>query len=127
MGITWNEQTDAKLLVGILTTSNVKFDHKALAEFIGPECTTSAVQHRIQRLKVRAEAPEQDGEKTTSSPAETPKRGRGRPKKNADVDGSPVSKKVKTAVPKNGVKAGSEKSNGKTDGTNEVEEEEIAC
>ncbi|GAQ33806.1 uncharacterized protein AtWU_05455 [Aspergillus tubingensis] len=107
MPMTWNETNDAKLLVGILTTTNVKIDMHALANFMGPGCTVSAVQHRIQRLKDKVSTSTPGG--TASSPAtgttsttmtspgnETPttptpatpeKRKRGRPRKNPVAGG----------------------------------------
>ncbi|GLB03642.1 hypothetical protein AtubIFM57258_008883 [Aspergillus tubingensis] len=106
MPMTWNETNDAKLLVGILTTTNVKIDMHALAKFMGPGCTVSAVQHRIQRLKDKVSTSTPGG--TASSPAttatttmtspgnETPttptpatpeKRKRGRPRKNPIAGG----------------------------------------
>ncbi|GLA71732.1 hypothetical protein AtubIFM55763_002212 [Aspergillus tubingensis] len=107
MPMTWNETADARLLVGILTTTNVKIDMHALAKFMGPGCTVSAVQHRIQRLKDKVSTSTPGG--TASSPAtgttsttmtspgnETPttptpatpeKRKRGRPRKNPVAGG----------------------------------------
>ncbi|PWY86891.1 hypothetical protein BO70DRAFT_427886 [Aspergillus heteromorphus CBS 117.55] len=56
MPMSWNETADAKLLIGILHTSSVKLDFAALAQYMGPDCTVSAVQHRIQRLKDKVSA-----------------------------------------------------------------------
>ncbi|OJI86900.1 hypothetical protein ASPTUDRAFT_188249 [Aspergillus tubingensis CBS 134.48] len=111
MPMTWNETNDARLLVGILTTTNVKLDMHALANFMGPGCTVSAVQHRIQRLKDKVSTSTPGG--TASSPAtgttsttmtspgnETPttptpatpeKRKRGRPRKNPVAGGGEAS------------------------------------
>ncbi|PWY94920.1 hypothetical protein BO94DRAFT_571575 [Aspergillus sclerotioniger CBS 115572] len=96
MPMAWNETADAKLLVGILTTTNVKLDMHALANYMGPGCTVSAVQHRIQRLKEKVVAAATDsapgslgdGAATmTAGPVATPeKRKRGRPKKTTTVD-----------------------------------------
>ncbi|RAH62091.1 hypothetical protein BO85DRAFT_474625 [Aspergillus piperis CBS 112811] len=107
MPMTWNEVTDAKLLVGILTTTNVKLDMHALAKFMGPGCTVSAVQHRIQRLKDKvstsgtASSPATTATTTMTSPGnETPttptpatpeKRKRGRPRKNPVAGGGEAS------------------------------------
>ncbi|GCB26646.1 hypothetical protein AAWM_09531 [Aspergillus awamori] len=114
MPMTWNETTDARLLVGILTTTNVKLDMHALAKFMGPGCTVSAVQHRIQRLKDKvAVAPtststtpggtaSSPGTTTTmtspgnetptnSTPATPEKRKRGRPRKNPVAGGGEAS------------------------------------
>ncbi|BCR95753.1 uncharacterized protein AKAW2_20693A [Aspergillus luchuensis] len=107
MPMTWNEVTDARLLVGILTTTNVKLDMHALAKFMGPGCTVSAVQHRIQRLKDKvstsgtASSPATTTATTMTSPGnETPttptpatpeKRKRGRPRKNPVVGGGEAS------------------------------------
>ncbi|GES58708.1 AT hook motif protein [Aspergillus terreus] len=101
MGINWNEQADARLLVGVLTTTHQKLDYKALAEFMGRDCTVSAVQHRIQRLKEKIKMPPSDSGSVSASATPTPtaspaKRGRGRPKKNvAAVAEEPRAKKVK--------------------------------
>ncbi|OJJ86770.1 uncharacterized protein ASPGLDRAFT_1267919 [Aspergillus glaucus CBS 516.65] len=51
MPMTWNDQSDAKLLVAILHTTSAKLDYAAIAEYMGPECTKVAVQIRITRLK----------------------------------------------------------------------------
>ncbi|KAJ5386302.1 hypothetical protein N7509_008843 [Penicillium cosmopolitanum] len=70
MAITWDAEADAKLLVGIVTTSNTAIDFEKLAEFMGQGkypptafllkrnlasyCTVSALRHRIQRIKEKA-------------------------------------------------------------------------
>ncbi|GKZ18577.1 hypothetical protein AbraIFM66951_003458 [Aspergillus brasiliensis] len=108
MPMTWNETTDARLLVGILTTTSVKLDMHALAKFMGPGCTVSAVQHRIQRLKDKVgtvSTTSTPGEMTASpattstlttltspgnetpTPATPEKRKRGRPRKNPVAGG----------------------------------------
>ncbi|KAL4929233.1 uncharacterized protein BDV17DRAFT_290885 [Aspergillus undulatus] len=51
MPMIWNDQADAKLLVAIISTNDAKLNWSAIAEYMGPECSVSAVQHRIQRLK----------------------------------------------------------------------------
>ncbi|RAK91614.1 hypothetical protein BO79DRAFT_215300 [Aspergillus costaricaensis CBS 115574] len=112
MPMTWNETNDAKLLVGILTTTNVKIDMHALANFMGPGCTVSAVQHRIQRLKDKVSTSTPGGTAsspvttattsttmtspgnetpTTPTPATPEKRKRGRPRKNPVVGGGEAS------------------------------------
>ncbi|GLA61674.1 hypothetical protein AtubIFM56815_002533 [Aspergillus tubingensis] len=118
MPMTWNETNDARLLVGILTTTNVKIDMHALANFMGPGCTVSAVQHRIQRLKDKVSTSTPGG--TASSPAtgttsttmtspgnETPttptpatpeKRKRGRPRKNPVAGGGEASTSSSTTT-----------------------------
>lgn len=90
MGINWNEQADARLLVGVLSTTHQKLDYRALAEFMGKNCTVSAVQHRIKRLKEKIKTPPSDSGSASASAPPTPtaspaKRGRGRPKKNVAV------------------------------------------
>ncbi|OGM45710.1 AT hook motif protein [Aspergillus bombycis] len=106
MPINWTDpQADAKLLVGIITLHNVKLDHKALAEFMGQECTASAIQHRVQRIKdkVRTDptvegtiagtspgaAPQQEEGSTSDLSPTKPKRGR--PAKRG-AKGSPTKK-----------------------------------
>ncbi|PWY85165.1 hypothetical protein BO83DRAFT_1194 [Aspergillus eucalypticola CBS 122712] len=109
MPMTWNETNDAKLLVGILTTTNVKLDMHALANFMGPGCTVSAVQHRIQRLKDKVSSTSTPGgtasspatgttmtspgneKPTTPTPATPEKRKRGRPRKNPVAGGGEAS------------------------------------
>ncbi|PYH77547.1 hypothetical protein BO82DRAFT_435803 [Aspergillus uvarum CBS 121591] len=54
MPMTWNNTADAKLLLAILKTANVKPDYDRIAQYLGPECTPIAAQRRIQRLKERA-------------------------------------------------------------------------
>ncbi|KAL4999277.1 hypothetical protein BDV10DRAFT_56857 [Aspergillus recurvatus] len=97
MPMTWNEQADAKLLVAIIATNTVKLDWKAIAEFMGTECTPIAVQRRIQRIKEKAKAgesaPANDGDANGSGngdaadtcvsvPVTPEKRKRGRAMKN---------------------------------------------
>ncbi|KAF7118535.1 hypothetical protein CNMCM5793_008065 [Aspergillus hiratsukae] len=84
MPMTWSHEADAKLLLGILTTSNVEPDYEALAKYMGPECTVYAIQHRIRKLKTDAGATGVDGD--SSVPATPEKRKRGRPKKDANGD-----------------------------------------
>ncbi|PYH36827.1 uncharacterized protein BO87DRAFT_423801 [Aspergillus neoniger CBS 115656] len=111
MPMTWNETNDARLLVGILTTTNVKIDMHALANFMGPGCTVSAVQHRIQRLKDKVSTSTPGGTAsspgtgttsttmtspgnetpTTPTPATPEKRKRGRPRKNPVAGGGEAS------------------------------------
>ncbi|PYI19285.1 hypothetical protein BO86DRAFT_398890 [Aspergillus japonicus CBS 114.51] len=54
MPMTWNDTADAKLLLAILKTANVKPDYDRIAQYLGPECTPIAAQRRIQRLRERA-------------------------------------------------------------------------
>ncbi|KAB8067701.1 hypothetical protein BDV29DRAFT_163087 [Aspergillus leporis] len=85
MPMNWTDQADARLLVGIITLHSVKLDHKALAQFMGPDCTPSAIQHRIQRLKEKVQNTSsadntssqqaQDDGSAVASPSK-PKRGR---------------------------------------------------
>ncbi|KAI9931484.1 hypothetical protein ASPWEDRAFT_25641 [Aspergillus wentii DTO 134E9] len=79
MPITWNDQNDAKLLVSILSTTTMKPDYKAIAKCMGPECTVSAVQHRIQRLKERVQINKPDADDGAASPSPSTPKKRGRP------------------------------------------------
>ncbi|GIJ84726.1 hypothetical protein Asppvi_003577 [Aspergillus pseudoviridinutans] len=88
MPMTWGHEADAKLLLGIIATSNVKPDYEALAKYMGPDCTVYAIQHRIRKLKDAGAAASADGD--SSTPATPEKRKRGRPKK--DTNGDAVSK-----------------------------------
>ncbi|KAL3476806.1 hypothetical protein BJX99DRAFT_258140 [Aspergillus californicus] len=54
MPMIWNDQADAKLLMAIIAKSDAKLNWTAIAEYMGPDCTISALQHRVQRLKDRA-------------------------------------------------------------------------
>ncbi|OJJ74895.1 hypothetical protein ASPBRDRAFT_204959 [Aspergillus brasiliensis CBS 101740] len=121
MPMTWNETTDARLLVGILTTTSVKLDMHALAKFMGPGCTVSAVQHRIQRLKDKVgtvSTTSTPGEMTASpattstlttmtspgnetpTPATPEKRKRGRPRKNPVAGGGGTTAPAAAKKPK---------------------------
>ncbi|RAL02418.1 uncharacterized protein BO80DRAFT_443729 [Aspergillus ibericus CBS 121593] len=121
MPMNWNDTADAKLLVGILATTNVKLDMPALASYMGPGCTVSAVQHRIQRLKEKVGASTAaaassapgtpgDGTATMTAPANGPgpasvvptpeKRKRGRPKKTTTADTVEDSENVAAPTPK---------------------------
>ncbi|PKY03413.1 hypothetical protein P168DRAFT_283156 [Aspergillus campestris IBT 28561] len=58
MPMNWNADTDAKLLVGILMqlrSAGVKVNTYELAVFMGPECTPSAIENRIVRLRRQVE------------------------------------------------------------------------
>ncbi|KAE8388307.1 hypothetical protein BDV23DRAFT_185527 [Aspergillus alliaceus] len=116
MPIKWGEQADARLLVGIITLHSFKLDHKALAEFMGQDCTASAIQHRVQRIKemVRNSSPtkdtaaatspgsathaeEEDGDVAPDSTPTKPKRGRPA-KRGTKSSGGPACKRVKAQV-----------------------------
>ncbi|RHZ65665.1 uncharacterized protein CDV56_107690 [Aspergillus thermomutatus] len=85
MPMTWSHKADAKLFLGVLSTSNIKPDYEALAKYMGPDCTVKAIQHRIGRLKTDAGVVvAADGD--SSAPATPEKRKRGRPKKDANGD-----------------------------------------
>ncbi|KAL3461117.1 hypothetical protein BJX64DRAFT_289685 [Aspergillus heterothallicus] len=104
MPMVWNDQADAKLLVAIISTSNAKLNHAAIAEFMGSvndsianallhqiDCTASSVQHRIQRLREKVKTIDGSADGTTpgngTTEGNTTPRKRGRPKKSvAAVD-----------------------------------------
>ncbi|KAE8356627.1 hypothetical protein BDV28DRAFT_82779 [Aspergillus coremiiformis] len=78
MPMTWTDQADARLLVGIILLHNFKIDHRALATFMGKDCSVSAIQHRIQRIKERVRndsSPSRTAATTTSESA--PQQGEG--------------------------------------------------
>ncbi|PYH99945.1 hypothetical protein BO71DRAFT_393913 [Aspergillus ellipticus CBS 707.79] len=85
MPMTWNDTADAKLLIGILQTSPVKLEFAPLAEYMGPSCTVSAIQHRIQRLKEKVSAVATG---TESGPA-TPSKKAGTAATGAETVGTP--------------------------------------
>ncbi|GAQ11555.1 hypothetical protein ALT_8876 [Aspergillus lentulus] len=83
MPMTWDHEADAKLLLRIFMTSNIKLDYEDLAKHMGPDCTTIAIQRRIQRLKMDPRAGSAvNGD--SSTPATPEKRKRGRPKKDTN-------------------------------------------
>ncbi|KAF4152063.1 hypothetical protein CNMCM8927_006681 [Aspergillus lentulus] len=83
MPMTWDHEADAKLLLRIFKTSNIKLDYEDLAKHMGPDCTTIAIQRRIQRLKMDPRAGSAvNGD--SSTPATPEKRKRGRPKKDTN-------------------------------------------
>ncbi|KAE8152431.1 hypothetical protein BDV25DRAFT_137880 [Aspergillus avenaceus] len=75
MPIAWTAEADAKLLVAIISTSKMKIDLKAVAAFMGPECTVSSVQHRINRIKDKVKDPNA-ASSAEASPEKPRKRGR---------------------------------------------------
>ncbi|KAL2795351.1 hypothetical protein BJX66DRAFT_336916 [Aspergillus keveii] len=81
MPMVWNDQADAKLLLAIINMTTTKLNHPAIAEYMGPDCTASAVQHRIQRIKEKAKNNPVLGNSTTEGG--TPEKKRGRPRKSA--------------------------------------------
>ncbi|PLB45246.1 hypothetical protein P170DRAFT_479765 [Aspergillus steynii IBT 23096] len=101
MPMNWNDQADARLLVAILQTMTGKLDTAAIAKHMGTECTVSAIQHRIQRIKEKAanagenDSPAAEQTSAAASPAPSPeKRKRGRPAGTKKVN-KPVAKKAK--------------------------------
>ncbi|KAL4884403.1 hypothetical protein BJY04DRAFT_215372 [Aspergillus karnatakaensis] len=106
MPISWDDQKDAKLLMGIITISGAKCDWKAVSAYMGPEVTPIAVQRRFQRLKEKAASDptpattdgNSNGSKVSNDTASDAgasvatglKRKRGRPAKNANTAGSAV-------------------------------------
>ncbi|KAJ9638711.1 uncharacterized protein PV06_02135 [Exophiala oligosperma] len=99
MPMTWNADTDAKLFAAVLATSDVKVNHAAVAQIMGPECTAKAVIHRINNIKIKAtkaDATTVEGTLPASAKTPTPKRGR-KVKTEADEEESPT-KKTKTAA-----------------------------
>ncbi|KAH1430973.1 hypothetical protein KXW29_005389 [Aspergillus fumigatus] len=100
MPMTWDHEADAKLLLRILTTSNIKLDYEDLAKHMGPDCTIFAIQRRLQRLRTDPRA----GSATngdSSTPPTPEKRKRGCAKKDANGDGAEKDK----ASPKKAKKA----------------------
>ncbi|KAJ0421965.1 hypothetical protein BJY00DRAFT_281507 [Aspergillus carlsbadensis] len=81
MPMVWNDQADAKLLLAIINMTTTKLNHAAIAEFMGPDCTASAVQHRIQRIKEKAKNNPALGNNATEEG--TPEKKRGRARKSA--------------------------------------------
>ncbi|KAL4915795.1 hypothetical protein BDW62DRAFT_187964 [Aspergillus aurantiobrunneus] len=88
MPMVWNDQADAKLLVAIITKTDGRLNWASIAEYMGPECSASAVQHRVQRLKDKVKANNpipannggENGSEGTGPITPTPeKRKRGRP------------------------------------------------
>ncbi|KAL4782494.1 hypothetical protein BJX76DRAFT_358860 [Aspergillus varians] len=149
MPMNWNDQADAKLLVAIITQVGPKLNWAGIAEYMGPDCTVSAVQHRIQRIKEKAKAKAikpapmlaiTAGESGKSNPnsnakgGDSPapvleKRKRGRPKKTASVyenadgdeeNGSPA----KMQKGGKGKPIGRCVGGGKAEGKTEMDEEE---
>ncbi|KAK1143413.1 hypothetical protein N8T08_006741 [Aspergillus melleus] len=103
--VVWNDQADARLFVAILKNLPGRLDHAAIAKEMGGDCTVSAIQHRIQRIKERAHVNENGTgsasatEQASATPSSPEKRKRGRPvgsgRKRATRS---AAKKVKTAA-----------------------------
>ncbi|CEJ56671.1 hypothetical protein PMG11_02872 [Penicillium brasilianum] len=56
MPMTWNPESDARLLIAIIsTTPNINWEAAAL--FMGKDCSISALKHRVARLKDKAGLP----------------------------------------------------------------------
>ncbi|PLN78755.1 hypothetical protein BDW42DRAFT_195672 [Aspergillus taichungensis] len=112
--------------MAVLSTTNLKLNYQQLANTMGPGCSASAIQHRIQRLKAMvasndnnkdtntnaAEATEPATKPatepaTTSAPSspEQVKKKRGRPAKQAKETDEPAPKRPKRSLPKRGKKA----------------------
>ncbi|RAL12067.1 uncharacterized protein BO97DRAFT_70054 [Aspergillus homomorphus CBS 101889] len=98
MPMAWNDTADAKLLLAVLRTTNVKLDHLRIAQYMGPGCTVYAIQHRLRVLKERAftgpalplrlvEGYGSCDPTSEGTPTSEPKRKRGRPRKVKEEDG----------------------------------------
>ncbi|WEW56383.1 hypothetical protein PRK78_001826 [Emydomyces testavorans] len=86
----WNHQADARLLVAIIKTGP-KLNLKAIAEFMGDDCTEYALQHRIRKLQKLAAS------KSDASAPATPTKGTPRSKSANSTPGT-AGKKRKAAV-----------------------------
>ncbi|RVX71683.1 hypothetical protein B0A52_03867 [Exophiala mesophila] len=51
MPMTWDENADARLFAGLLTTHDIAVDYKKLAAFMGNGCTPKAITHRISKIR----------------------------------------------------------------------------
>ncbi|KIV79418.1 hypothetical protein PV11_06980 [Exophiala sideris] len=85
MPMTWNADTDAKLMAAILATSDVKVNYAAVATLMGPECTAKAITHRVGAIKAKAK--DVGLASPSASPSGTPptSRKRGRPSTKAQT------------------------------------------
>jgi len=83
----------------VLSTSDVKVDHAAVAALMGPECTAKAITHRIGAIKKKASDLKENGDAGAASPKTTPKRGRAPKAEGKDTHGGPVTKKPRTTTP----------------------------
>ncbi|KAL2215407.1 AT hook motif protein [Thermoascus aurantiacus ATCC 26904] len=78
MPMTWNNQADAKLLAGIIKICKPKMNLEALAQYMGPDCTAYAVQHRIRKIQAKAEGKNKDpGSSAPSTPSRRKSKGNG--------------------------------------------------
>ncbi|KAJ9295270.1 hypothetical protein DTO271G3_6093 [Paecilomyces variotii] len=80
MPMSWNAEADARLLVAIIAVGNVKMDYDKLSEYMGGDCTAYAIQHRIRKLKEKANG------KASGSTPNTPSKRKKRSNANADKD-----------------------------------------
>ncbi|KAK2766228.1 hypothetical protein FQN54_007744 [Arachnomyces sp. PD_36] len=66
MPMNWNDQADAKLLIGIIKTAKPKIDYDALAAYMGEGCTAYGIQHRIRKIQAKAN---ESGDSAPSTPS----------------------------------------------------------
>ncbi|KAH1491626.1 hypothetical protein KXX52_004600 [Aspergillus fumigatus] len=97
MPMTWDHEADAKLLLRILTTSNIKLDYEDLAKHMGPGQTDPRAGSATNRDSSTLPTPE--------------KRKRGCAKKDANGDGAEKDK----ASPKKAKKAKKEENGSAVD------------
>ncbi|KAL1959054.1 hypothetical protein VTO42DRAFT_3295 [Malbranchea cinnamomea] len=83
--VSWNAETDAKLLMAIIKTAKPKIDHEAVAKYMGCGVTAYAVQHRLRKLNAKA-----NGE---ASERNTPVKGNGNVDNPANTTPTPSSRK----------------------------------
>ncbi|KAF7172650.1 hypothetical protein CNMCM5623_004800 [Aspergillus felis] len=96
MPMTWDREADAKLLLRIFTTSNIKLDYEDLAKHMGADCTTIAIKSRIQRLRIYpGDGGAVNGDSSAPASPEKRKRGRGKKDANGDAADKASPKKVK--------------------------------
>ncbi|KAL1848080.1 hypothetical protein Plec18167_008777 [Paecilomyces lecythidis] len=96
MPMTWNAEADARLLIAIIAVGNPKMDYDKLSDYMGGDCTAYAIQHRIRKLKDKA-----NGKAPGSTPNTPSKRKkRSDAKSNGHADDGAIDqvtpKKVKT-------------------------------
>ncbi|KAJ9273026.1 hypothetical protein DTO212C5_947 [Paecilomyces variotii] len=92
MPMSWNAEADARLLVAIIAVGNVKMDYDKLSEYMGGDCTAYAIQHRIRKLKDKA-----NGKASGSTPNTPSKR---KKRSNAKTDNDEESEAADPITPK---------------------------
>ncbi|KAF3931799.1 hypothetical protein ABW19_dt0208126 [Dactylella cylindrospora] len=68
----WDNHADAKLFMAVLKVHSLKLNYEAIAEYMGDNCTSKAVSHRIAKLKNIGGEPASAPSSVVNTPKKSP-------------------------------------------------------